>query len=216
MITKLTIDEIKQLLATTPEQRLFDWKLDFVLPKDEAKKAEVVKDIVAIANGTAFTHTTGYIIYGVDPRRPDPIVGVTGTWDDASLQQLLAGVVKPLVEFLYYEVDAGDGRTVAVIEVDRSMKPFHVIARDIGGLRQGLSVIREGSSTRGLTRDDHIRLYLGQGNGYLEAVLQKYGAAARMAEAQNALIAQLAAEERQLHRQMESMVGLPPGSVYPD
>jgi hypothetical protein len=215
----LTIDDIKHLLATTPEQRLFDWKRDFALstdPKDERKKGELVKDIVAIANGTAFAGQTGYLIYGVDPRNPsDPIVGITERWDDAKVQQLVAGVVKPGIDFLYYEVDTDDGRTVAVIQVTESQKPFHVIARDLGSLREGQILIRAGSSTRGIRWDELQRLYLTPGLGYAEKLLHEFGLAVRAQEAQNALIARLDADILRAKREMEAFGGLPPGSVFP-
>ena len=38
MITSLTIDEILQFLKNIPEQAVFDWKQDFVLPNDDEKK----------------------------------------------------------------------------------------------------------------------------------------------------------------------------------
>lgn len=65
----------------------------------------------AFAN--AATSTYGIIVYGVDPRRPDPIVGMTSSYDDAKLQQLTKGKIAPLPEFLYYELQHG-ARTLAL------------------------------------------------------------------------------------------------------
>ena len=213
MIEKLTVAEIVEVLRTTPEQTVFDWKQDMRVPKDDDARSEFIKDLMAVANGTAFTHDTAYVFYGVHPSRPDPVVGISEMWDDANLQQLAASVLDPLPEFVLYDVDAGSGRTLAVLHVPRSRRPFHVIKRDLGKLREGQAVIRQGSSTRGLLHDDHMRLYLTVGQGYVEQVLQQYGAAAAITQAQNTRIQLLQQEQARLVRQMESMAGLPPGSL---
>lgn len=213
MIDKLTPAEVTAFLRATPEQTVFDWKQDFTAPRDDVAKGEILKDLMAIANGTAFSRGTGYVFYGVHASRPDPIVGVSETWDDANLQQLAATVLDPTPEFLLYEIDAGDGRTVMVLHVPMSKQPFHVAVKDVGKLREGQATIRQGSSTRGLTRADHIRLYLTVGGGYVEQVLQQYGAAAQLTQAQNARVQILQQEQDGLLRQMESMTGLPLGSL---
>jgi hypothetical protein len=141
------------------------------------------------------------------------VVGVSETWDDAKLQQLAASVLDPVPEFVLYDVDASGGRCIVVLHVPHSVRPFHVIKRDLGKLREGQAVIRQGSSTRGVTRTDHIKLYLTVGGGYVEQVLQQYGAAAQMAHAQNTRIQLLQQQEADIRRQMERMTGLPPGSL---
>jgi hypothetical protein len=42
---------------------VFDWKRDFREPRDDKAKGELVKDLMAVANGTAFTHGPGYVFY---------------------------------------------------------------------------------------------------------------------------------------------------------
>jgi hypothetical protein len=213
MIEKLTLDVIASIVKTTPEQAVFDWKQDFRAPRDDDAKGEVVKDVMAVANGTAFTHGDGYVFYGVHPNRPDPIVGVAETWDDAKLQQLVASVLDPVPEFLLYDVDGGAGRTIVVLHVPMSKQPFHVMAKDLGKLREGQSMIRQGSTTRGVTRDDQIRLYLTVGGGYVDQVLQRHGAAAQMANAENTRLQLLQQQIDQTKREMESMSGLPRGTL---
>jgi hypothetical protein len=126
MIEKLTLEAILAIVRTTPEQTVFDWKQDLRVPRDDESKGEIVKDLMAVANGTAFTHHDGYVFYGVHASRPDPVVGVSETWDDAKLQQLVASVLDPAPEFLLYDVDAGAGRTVVVLHVPMSKKPSYV------------------------------------------------------------------------------------------
>lgn len=215
----LTPDEILVILRGTPEQAVFDWKQDFSPPRGDThverdlKAGELVKDISAIANATAFSHTTGYLFYGVQPKRPDPFIGITETWDDAPLQQLVRSATQAPVEFLFYTVTVRSGVEIAVIELPRSRRPPHVVSRDIGSLREGQILIRDGSTTRGIRADDLSRLYLEVGNGYAEELLRQYGALAALTNAR--AVKQRADIEtvRHLQRQLESISGLPPGSL---
>jgi len=209
----LTVDQILDLLAH-PEQSVFDWKRDFVPPRDEDAKGEFVKDVLAVANATAFSHDTGYVLYGVDPGRPDEaLLGISGSYDDASLQQLVASTTDPPVEFLYYEVAVDASRRLGVVEVPRSRRPFHVVKRDVGKLRDGQILIRDGSQTRGIRHDDLIRLYLHPGNGYAEQLIAAAGEAANLNAAEAQRMHAKLAMQKHLIRQMEVIAGLPPGSL---
>ena len=208
----MTHGEIAALVVATPEQRVFDWKRDFSVPTSEEAKGEVVKDIVAVANGTALDRRAGMIVYGVHPGRPDPIVGISQSWDDARLQQLARSAIQPPVEFLYHEISE-NGRTVAVIEVSRSVQPFHVVSRDLGGLREGQILIREGSTTRGIRQEDLVRLYLTPGFGYAEELLRRHGAEAQTLQALANAGHEMRAQEVHRIRQIEALTGLPHGSM---
>lgn len=83
MIRTLTIDEALSLVKSTPEQAVFDWKSDFVVLNDEDKCGEFLKDVAAIANACSSSY--GFVVYGVDPRRPDPVLGISQSYDDAKL-----------------------------------------------------------------------------------------------------------------------------------
>ncbi|MGZ9075849.1 MAG: ATP-binding protein [Burkholderiaceae bacterium] len=159
MITSLSIDEIVQFLKATPEQAVFDWKADFVPPSDDEKKGELLKDIAAIANASPLSH--GFIFFGVNPHRPDPIVGITSRYDDAKLQQLVSGKITPLPQFLYYEVSVGP-KVVSVIQVAASKQRPYIITVDLGKIRKGQIVIRRGSSTDGVTMNDLFEFFYGQ------------------------------------------------------
>ena len=163
MITALTVDEIIQLLRKTPEQAVFDWKQDFVRPTDDEARGELIKDIAAIANASALSY--GFIFYGVDPRRPDPVVGISASYDDSRIQQLLKGKVEPLPTFLYYEVSTGP-KTIAVIQVAPSRKRPFIISVDIGRVRKGQIVIRRGSATDGVTLNDLAEFFYGANSAY--------------------------------------------------
>ena len=188
MITALTIDEILHFLARTPEQAVFDWKQDFVSPTDDDARGELIKDIAAIANASALSY--GFIFYGVDPRRPDPLIGITGSYDDSRIQQLLKGKVEPLPSFLYYEVSAGP-KTVAVIQVAPSKRRPFIIRVDIGHLRKGQIVIRRGSSTDGVTLEDLVEFFYGTNSAYFANVRNSLGLDVQRQQAQNEYLAEL-------------------------
>lgn len=109
--------------------------------------------------------------------------------------------------FIYYEVDAGTGRWVGVSHVEWA-GGFFVVSRDIGKLREGQCLIRQGSVTRGVTQRDHFRLYLTPGYGYAEQLLRKHGVAAQMLNAQTAALQENRAAIAELEREMRRMVGL--------
>ncbi len=155
-----------------------------------------------------------FIIYGVAPNAPGVVTGITEQYDDASLQQLVASYVEPIIEFVFYDdIDGRDGKRIAVLHVASSSKPFHVVTKDIGGLRDGTSFIRQGSSTRGVHRADWMRLCLGRDSDYLAQALQMYGQHAALMKAQANLVAASGNEIERLKRQMAAIAGLPPGSL---
>ncbi len=205
---KLTPDQILGLISATPEQAVFDWKGDFNVADPDAR-GEVVKDIVAVANGTAFAHTNGYIVYGVNPRDAKrPVVGVKTQWDDATLQQFMASKVDPKVVFLHYHVEFTDGAVVAVTHVPRARSPFHVVQQEVGNLRQGQAFIRDGSSTRPVMQADWKHLLYGPKNGYLPQVLAQHGMLVKEQEVRVATMRELRAQEDKIRRDMDAIAGV--------
>jgi len=207
MITALTIDEIVSLVGATPEQAALDWKTDFVLPSDDEKRGEVIKDITAIANASPLSY--GFIVYGVDPRKPDPIIGISSHYDDAKLQQLLKGKVEPAPEFLYYEASAG-AKTVAVIQLAPSRRRPFIIAVDIGKVRAGQIPIRRGSSTHGARLSDLFEFFYGSTSGYFPQVVQRLQLDVKRQQAMNAYLQELRIGAEQAERDMWEIVGLRP------
>jgi predicted HTH transcriptional regulator len=206
----LTVDEIITLVKSTPEQAVFDWKTDFVIPNDEEKRGEFIKDLAAVANACALSY--GFIVYGVDPRKPDPVLGITKGYDDAQLQQLAQGKIDPLPEFLYYEVSIGP-KTLGVLQVRPSRKRPHIISVDLGKVRKGQIVIRRGSSTDGVTMHDLFEFFYGSTSGYFPSVLQKTQAYANEKLAEVAYMRELRENANQALRDMETIVGVPRGSL---
>lgn len=150
MIERLTPDEIKQLLAKYPEQPKFDWKESLDL-SNEVTKSHFVKDIVAFGNSHG--EETGYILYGVDPDRENPILGLSKTFDDANLQELVKSKLDKHINFLYHETLVGNDR-VGVAIIPRSFSRPHMIRVDFGILKEGQIPIRKGSSNQIATGED--------------------------------------------------------------
>lgn len=210
MINQLTIDEITQFVKSTPEQAIFDWKIDFTIPDDNDKRGEIIKDIAAIANAAVTSY--GFIIYGVDPRRPDPIIGISETYDDAKLQQLVRGKTEPPVDFVYYEVSRGP-KILGVVQVKPSIRRPHIITVDIGKVRSGQIVIRRGSSTEGIRLSDLFEFFYGQSSGYFAQIIQRLKLDIAQQNATTAYLRELRAQANDTLRDMEVIAGLPPGTL---
>jgi predicted HTH transcriptional regulator len=210
MIKTLTVDEVIALVRWTPEQAVFDWKADFTLPNDEEKRGEFIKDLAAVANACASSY--GFIVYGVDPRKPDPVLGITQLYDDAKLQQLVQGKIDPPPEFLYYQLSLGP-KTVGVIQVKPTRLRPHIISVDLGKVRRGQILIRRGSSTDGITMKDLFEFFYGRTSGYFPGVVQRLQANAQQQLADAAYMRELREQGDQALRDMETVVGAPRGSL---
>ena len=210
MIQTLTIDQVIAFAKSTPEQTAFDWKADFVVPNDEEKRGEFIKDLAAIANASPSSY--GFIVYGIDPRKPDPILGISQSYDDAKLQQLAQGKIDPIPEFLYYEVSTGP-ISLGVLQVKPTRRRPHIITVNLGKIRKGQIVIRRGSSTDGATLKDLFEFFYGQSSGYFPAILQRRQANTQQQFADVAYMRELREQSNQTLRDMETVMGAPRGSL---
>lgn len=111
----------------------------------EDNKAEMLKDILAIAN--AWRDGPGYILLGFKDQRPHPaeVVGISESIDDAQLQQFVNGKVKPKLTFRYEE-HLYEGKTVGVISIPKQKRAFY-LAHPYGKLKSNVVYVRRGSST---------------------------------------------------------------------
>lgn len=143
------------MLNSYPEQSKFDWKQDINISSNR-KKSEIAKDVIAIAN--AHGTSDGYLLYGVNPGKNDPIVGITNTVDDANIQQIVNSKVKKPIDFLYFEQEI-DGRTIGIIKIRKDQKRPFIVKDDFGVLRQSTTPIRKGSSTDFASDEDLEKMY---------------------------------------------------------
>lgn len=111
----------------------------------EDDKAELLKDILAMAN--AWRDGAGYILLGFKDQRPHPaaVVGISESIDDAKLQQFVHGKVKPKLTFKYEE-HLYQGKTVGVITIPKQKRTFH-LEHPYGKLKSNVVYVRRGSST---------------------------------------------------------------------
>lgn len=119
------------------------------------EKAELLKDVLAMAN--AFRHETAYILIGVG-QQPDgsgQIVGITKDKfiDDADLQQFINEKTNRVVEFFSYSVEIDSERVIQVIEIpEQGERPYYLQKR-LGEVGENAVPIRVGSSTQLATPD---------------------------------------------------------------
>jgi hypothetical protein len=209
-VQTLRIDDVVELLRAMPEQPVFDWKRDFTLPNADDARGEFLKDLAAIANSIRDSY--GFVFYGVDPKREDPVLGISSQYDDASLQQLVSGKIEPAPKFLYYELSVGP-RVVGVLQVSPEMARPHIIRVDLGKLRRGQILLRRGSSTDAATIDDLLDYFYGPHSSYFPRVTAAMQAQAAQLQAHSAHLRELRAGADAALRDMEIAVGLPPGSL---
>jgi predicted HTH transcriptional regulator len=210
MIRQLTVDEILGLVKSAPEQAVLDWKTDFVVPADDEKRGELLKDICAVANAVSGSY--GFILYGVDPRRPDPLVGVSARYDDANLQQLVQGKIEPAPAFVYYEVSVGP-KVVGVIQVAPNRRRPHIIRVDLGKVRKGQIPIRRGSSTDGVVLSDLLEFFYGSSSGYFPQVIERLGLDVAQTRANTERMRELREQMNEATKAMEIAAGVPPGTL---
>jgi hypothetical protein len=201
----LTIDQIIEVVKLTPEKAVFDWKRDFVVPNDDEKRGEFLKDLSAVAN--ACTTTYGFIIYGVDPRQPELVCGTSQSYDDAKLQQLVQGKIEPAPEFLYYELLHG-ARRVGVVQVAPSRPRPHIISVNMGSVRKGQILVRRGSSTDGVSLGDLYAFFYGEHSAHWQSMLQKLNVRTNQQLADVAYMRELRAQADMAIRDMEMISGV--------
>ncbi|MEJ2794643.1 ATP-binding protein [Iodobacter sp. LRB] len=111
----------------------------------EMSKAEMLKDILAMAN--AWREGAAYIVLGFKDQRPHPaeVTGITVQIDDAQLQQFVNDKVKPKLTFRYEE-HLYEGKTVGLISIPKQKRPFFIV-NAYGKLKSNVVYVRRGSST---------------------------------------------------------------------
>ncbi len=112
----------------------------------ENDKAELLKDILALANSLRLTN--GYILIGVKEVKagPSEIVGVEKHLDDANLHQFVNGKTQRAVQFSYVPFRVADVE-IGVIEVESQRRPFF-LKKKFGKLQSNEVWIRDGSASR--------------------------------------------------------------------
>lgn len=211
MVKKLSEQELLKRVKTHAEDDLYDWKRTMNVFENEKKRSEFIKDVCAIGNRASHrTLTTtetysGYLIYGVNPKAPEPIVGISEE-DDANLQQFIQGKVSPKPNFNYYEVDTSKG-LVGVVRVEPSGWLL-TITVEMGTVSEGQIVIRDGSSTRGITPQEQAQIVYSQRNQCFINQLEHIGVRAQQTQAWANLEKAFNQHEQQILRDMQNVSGI--------
>jgi Putative DNA-binding domain len=141
------IDELLTALRYKSEGTDIDFKSTQYrfIGGSEDSKAEMLKDILAIAN--AWRDGPGYILLGFKDQRPHPaeVLGISDSIDDAQLQQFVNSKVKPKLTFRYEE-HLYEGKTVGVLSIPKQKRAFY-LAHPYGKLKSNIVYVRRGSST---------------------------------------------------------------------
>lgn len=111
----------------------------------DAKKCELLKDILAFAN--AFRERDAYILTGVKEMKGERSipVGISLTLDDASIQQFINSKTNKPIDFSYC-VFTVDGMKIGVFRIPVQRRPFF-LDKDYGYLKKDTVYIRRGTTT---------------------------------------------------------------------
>lgn len=147
MVAAMLSDDAIDALRFKSEGTDLDFKQkQYRLAKaEEAEKAELLKDILAMAN--AWRDGPAYILIGFAERKPHPadVVGISDSIDDAQLQQFVNSKVKPKLTFRYEE-RIYDGKQIGIITIPKQPRPFY-LSNPYGSLKSNVVYVRRGSST---------------------------------------------------------------------
>jgi len=125
-------------------------------------QAELIKDVLAMANTVRDTENSSHIIIGAKDGIGYDISGLR--LDDASIQQIVNTRIDPAVKFSYYELEIESGKAIGVIEIPKSPDKPHFVKDDFTDndevlLHKGTCPVRQGSSTKVALKDDYDRMY---------------------------------------------------------
>ncbi len=149
LLESLLYQEEGPALEFKQEQYLFD-------NADVGMKAELLKDILALAN--SWRLTTAHILIGVKEVKGgrSEILGVMHHLDDANLHQFVNGKTQRPVEFSYLPFQT-EGVEIGVIQIPVQERPIF-LTRRIASLSKNEVLVRDGSSTRAATPDEVARM----------------------------------------------------------
>jgi len=109
------------------------------------EKAELLKDILAMAN--SWCDSDAYIVIGIEERseKPNILHGITDHIDDAWLQEFVSYKTNQICKFEYL-THTTRGLTLGIIKVPRQLRPVY-LKRDFGFLKANEVHVKRGSST---------------------------------------------------------------------
>ena len=132
-------------LLTAPEGLNVDFKREECRLDSDETKVNLVKDILCMANTPR--DDSAYLLFGVEDHTDGhkTLLGVGHHLDDSTIQQLLAGWVRPVPAVQYRPV-SHEGTQLGIIEIrPKRGGPFHVLKDHGDKLRRSVTYMRRGS-----------------------------------------------------------------------
>lgn len=149
------LEELDYLIENELENTRLDFKRKFY---HKEKYNELIKDVMAMAN--AHVEDTKYIIFGVklleDGSRS--FHSVQQLPDQADIEQLIHNNIEPTIELSFYP-HKFKNHQLAILEVQGFNDRPYISKKDYRGIKAGDSVIRKGSTTSPLNRNDLDKIY---------------------------------------------------------
>jgi hypothetical protein len=153
VIALITKEELIEQLALKREGFTLDYKEDLLLGS-EPKKAEFIKDVLALAN----SGSPAYIVTGVENETWKP-VGITKNHSQAQLNQILQNRTDPPVKVEYAEMEV-NGKTHGVVKISGEDPPYVTMVKDrYGSIQRGTVYVRNFDINEGARRADLDRMY---------------------------------------------------------
>jgi len=158
--------QMRELLLRLIRSKNETSKIDFKKTVDVHSRegqAELIKDVLGIANAESNGEETGYLIIGAFDGQTYDIAGLE--LDDSALQQIINKRCHRPVMFEYKQYVLEKGNTTGVIIIPKRDELPHLVKEkffDEKGnvlLYEGECPIREGTSTRRASREDYNRMY---------------------------------------------------------
>lgn len=139
------------------ESAILDFKQEqypFIGEKNEHKKSELLKDILAFAN--AWRRDDAYILIGVEEVKGQKsvVLGIDSNLDDATLQQFINSKTQKPLSFEYKNIRINN-KNVGVIKIGENERPIYV-KKDYGKVKKNIVYIRRGSSTDEASPDEIV------------------------------------------------------------
>lgn len=154
-------DSLMEQLLQEGESSSLDYKRDqypFPGATDE-DKSELLKDILAFANG--WRHTEAYILIGVEevPGSRSTVVGISHHIPENDLQQFVNSKTNRPVTFSYRAYPF-EGKQIGIVTIPQQDRPIY-LTKNYGKLQKQVVYYRQGTSTAIASPDDIARM----GNG---------------------------------------------------
>ncbi len=145
-------DWLIDVIKLNNEHPLFDFKAEVKITdtdKDLEKeyKAELVRDIISLANRSLLEQERAFLIIGVSKGK---IKGILSSFDDNIFQNLINSFIKPNVDFLYQEIEL-KRKKIGIFtilprgEIIFSFSKDYKTKKQKSLLKEGNTYIREGS-----------------------------------------------------------------------